>query len=101
MAGITADDTRYAILDFGEAATYTPQGGAAVTTTVLLKPDVEVYSSDIGSMRNADTIVLLREDIDRPVRNAAIVIAAGTYIVQELLKRNPFTAEVLVEKDNS
>lgn len=110
MACMTAADISGIFDEFGATATYTPSGGVAVSTTVMVNPDINFFGGEIEVARDDDVLVFLRSAVNRPARSASIVITdedsphyGSTFIVQELVpdKRKTFTIAVYVEKENA
>lgn len=61
-----------------EAATYTPPGGSAVPTTVILIEGAETQDPETGEILDPTDFALLpRDDVDKPAEGAVIVVDAG------------------------
>ena len=97
MAIETRDDVAAMIhsSDFGWAATYTPSGGSAVPTTVLVDPGIETEDGAEATAAVGDhTITMLVADVPAPERNAVIVATNPdtdvdeTYLVNAVLEND-------------
>lgn len=69
--------------EFGQAATYTPRGGAAVSCTVVLERNVEREGTDGIGVVNAFECSFQRSEVSSPIRNAAVVVDGTTYLLEE------------------
>lgn len=85
MAVETAEDlaTFFDTDDFAVAAVITPNGGAAVTVSILLDEPQEIHGLGIAGIAQANRRVMVRKsEIDDPT-NGTIAISGVTYRIVE------------------
>jgi hypothetical protein len=79
-----------------DACTYTEPGGTAVSCHPILTKAVERVTADGLAVVRRDEVDLNSDEIAAPVRNAQIVIAGTTYIVDEIIENDGGTSTVAV-----
>lgn len=100
MAIDTAADvaTLFATAEHAVAATYTPTGGPAISTEVIIDRDLEIYRPDgyvLASERQ--TVILLQvPDVATSKRGDTVLAGATTYTVDEVIEDDGAVRAVVV-----
>ena len=90
--------------DFAASATYTPQGGEAVSTTVMVDEGIEEFGGDLSAIQGDHTIALLVADVPSPERDARVVVTdpetaeTTTFLVEKELSNDGKIATVSARK---
>lgn len=75
--------------EFGQAATYTPPSGSAVSCTVHRIEGVNVIDGQSGEVIDTvDVLWFRRSEVDDPARDGTVLLGSTTYRIQQIHERD-------------
>ena len=99
----TVDDRAifFSVDDFGEAVTYTPQGGDAAVINVIFDTEfVEVNAGgSVGFAQNQAVILFRTSDVSAAAEGDAFTISGADYTARVIQDDGTGTTTIILERD--